>query len=120
MWWAWYVLYMGASLFIQIFMPRRFANGLSGKIFKKRVKSQFGRHSARYYLWLLAFWLMFRPSWFSYTRIWDAFWAVAALFIVDDYIFGKDDTWKKLWAGAKNKIKWKMDLPPEPARQEVA
>ena len=118
--WAWVLLYNGAAFFVQIFFPRRFANGLSGKITKKWLKEQWSRHFLRYFGWLGVFILTFSPSLTKTTPVWAVFWAVAVLYIVDDYIFGNDDTWKRLWEGVRNKIKWQMDLPPEPIRQEVA
>ncbi len=115
--WAWFVLYMGACLFVQLFMPEKFANGLTGKAIKKWVKDQTLRHFTRYYVWFGVFWLICRPSLWHTTPIWGVFWLVASLFVLDDYLFGDDDKWKRLWEGVKNTIKWKMDLPPEPIKQ---
>lgn len=33
---------------------------------------------------------------------------------LDDYFNHDDDSWRKLWEGVRNKVKWKMELPPEP------
>lgn len=45
------------------------------------------------------------------------FYSVLIILELDDYLNGDDDDRKRRWEGVKNKVRWLMQLPPEP--QEV-
>lgn len=78
-------------------------------------------HSYRYMLWLGMTLILQYGLGVLNTKAWNPiFWAPLILVLLDDYIFGDDDAWKRRWEGVKNKIKWQMELPPEPTRQETA
>lgn len=45
-------------------------------------------------------------------------WIAFIALYLDDYLTGNDDRWKRFKDEAHNKVKWLMELPAPPVRQE--
>lgn len=112
---AWYLIYMTS---IWMIPNERLCKGFITKKVLRRVippRSMWNTgtsgHGYRYLIWLG---FNFITLFVFHLRdiYWDAlFWGVMIVLLMDDYIFGDDDRWKRLWEGGKNKVKWLMDLP---------
>lgn len=66
----------------------------------------------RYFLWLGAN-VPLQYTVLSHQRpLSDAiFWGGYVLMLLDDYIFGDDNNWRRFRGWAGNKVKWRMELP---------
>lgn len=98
-------------------------NRYKGKIWRFFARFRLGRKARDSGLWWWTFYMgaVFVCGTFAIftgVNIGSApFWFVVVC-AVDDYFNGNDDGWK-LWDTVRNKIKWKMDLPPAPAEEQV-
>jgi len=113
-------LWFFLSLALHIAWPTRFRNGYIMRAIRKIV------HKPKESTWV---WLSFigvallvssLVETVSSDRAGDVvYWMILLGQLLDDYLNGDDDSWKKRWEGVKNKIKWLMELPPKPAEGQV-
>lgn len=97
------------TLWVAVSRRKLLGRGLSARPLRKRCAIDQKRARTRFILW----WCIAAPADFVGpwpVGLWTVvFWSVAIGFLADDLIFGSD-RWKRKWAIAKNKIKWRMSL----------
>lgn len=45
------------------------------------------------------------------------YWAPVFVLMIDDWLTGGDDGWKRFRDAVRNKVKWLMHLPPQPVEE---
>lgn len=114
--WAWLGLYFLSQFSVP---AKKKCRGLFTRYILARIipprrwwKSAPGNDTYRYFLWMG----VNLPLQYTVLLHNDAlgeaiFWGGYILMLLDDYLFGDDNSWKKFKEWAGNKIKWKMELP---------
>lgn len=101
------------------------------KLFRGKVLTMWVRRAIRFFrprgfgsldvrgLILRTFQVMVPAFYFDHGSWQILPWLWGIVLYLDDYLTGDEDQWKRFKDWARNKIKWRMELPA-PARQETA
>lgn len=113
---SWWILFWGTRFFVpdrligRGFVTRKILARLPPKKWWRRG---YTAYNYRNFLWWIVTLLLQITIWpqLAGNLYYPVFWGVVIALMLDDYYFGDDDKWKKLWEGIKNTVKWKMELP---------
>lgn len=131
-----FFIWLGAWLLISIWLqavfPKRYDNGYIARFQKKIVTFVVGpkQFSLRWFGFdLLVFVVLMTPIGIAIGKLLalvgfeelddKGAWIALLLRLLDDYLNGEDDGWKKRWEAVKNKVKWKWTPAMEPAKERA-
>jgi hypothetical protein len=115
--WFWAITTALAQNIAIVCWPTRYTNGLASKLWRRIIR------------WpRTPFWLRVAQITvvFAIAKPLPGHLGVAVYYggvlvlVLDDFLFGDDQDWRKRWEGVRNRIRWRMKLPQPAAEPGTA